>query len=559
MSEQRSGRQTIADISELKVKPTGSSTLVKVADHLSGWVNVRSYGAKGDGVTDDYAALSAMVTALGSTNATLIVPGPCLVGTNLTIPSNLLVRFEGAGAFTGAGTVTFKRWTEQGSPPDWDTAEFPVIIGHRGSGNIAAPENTLAAFDYAAGLGVAVETDVQSTVDGALVLMHDLTVDRTTGTTGGDVKSLLSDQMLVLDAAQGYRPDLFSPQRIPLFTQYLERYGKTHLLAPEIKAETGTTGTDAAQMIVRYGLQRSVLGYSFWQAMLSQIAAVDPSIKRMRVSTDLIDAATAASEGLWGVAISQVNLTQEYVTTMKAAGFKVFAWTVNTIAAGERLTSWGVDGLVTDDPAYLRAFIDRRTLTGTTTINVPPTLAGAGWRATTQTTGAKTIAAGFVTFGGYGAVADANNSLLYVPLRPADSPGTQTITTTLKVVAGPTSGATTRFLGLRFCWTTDDEFTYIGTSATNGYYVALRLNGTVEIARVTAGVASVLGSSTWTALSVGQAVPLRVDITPTTITVTRTDNSETYSRTDATHVRGGFISAFGSGVVPGIGQTVVTY
>jgi hypothetical protein len=100
--------------------------LLELREHSSGFVNVRSYGAKGDGVTDDYAALSAMVTALGSAAATLIVPGPCLVGTDLTIPANLPVRFEGAGAFTGAGAVTYTAWKRMPSDAV-SVADFGIV------------------------------------------------------------------------------------------------------------------------------------------------------------------------------------------------------------------------------------------------------------------------------------------------------------------------------------------------------------------------------------------------------------------------------------------------
>jgi peptidoglycan/xylan/chitin deacetylase (PgdA/CDA1 family) len=115
----QTGKQVISDLSEFRFTPRGSSQAVRLADHLSGFVNVRSYGAACDGVTDDYADLAAMVTALGSTSATLIVPGPCLVGTNLVIPSSLRVRFDGGGYFAGSGAVTFRRWAKDNAPTQY--------------------------------------------------------------------------------------------------------------------------------------------------------------------------------------------------------------------------------------------------------------------------------------------------------------------------------------------------------------------------------------------------------------------------------------------------------
>jgi glycerophosphoryl diester phosphodiesterase len=52
------------------------------------------------------------------------------------------------------------------------------IIAHRGASGYA-PENTRAAFERAIAMGAdAIETDVQLTADGVLVLFHDTTVER---------------------------------------------------------------------------------------------------------------------------------------------------------------------------------------------------------------------------------------------------------------------------------------------------------------------------------------------------------------------------------------------
>ena len=58
------------------------------------------------------------------------------------------------------------------------------VIGHRGAASFA-PENTFAGFDLALQLGVdAIETDVQRTKDGKLVLFHDARIERTTNGRG---------------------------------------------------------------------------------------------------------------------------------------------------------------------------------------------------------------------------------------------------------------------------------------------------------------------------------------------------------------------------------------
>lgn len=59
-----------------------------------------------------------------------------------------------------------------------------TVIAHRGDHEFA-PENTLAAYQQAIDRGADyIETDLRTTKDGALVIMHDNTVNRTTNGTG---------------------------------------------------------------------------------------------------------------------------------------------------------------------------------------------------------------------------------------------------------------------------------------------------------------------------------------------------------------------------------------
>ncbi|NNU89754.1 glycosyl hydrolase family 28-related protein [Anoxybacillus sp. CHMUD] len=58
-------------------------------------VNVKSFGAKGDGVTNDAPAIQNAINSLTNGGIVYIPPGTYLIGTSLTVPSNITIR--GAG------------------------------------------------------------------------------------------------------------------------------------------------------------------------------------------------------------------------------------------------------------------------------------------------------------------------------------------------------------------------------------------------------------------------------------------------------------------------------
>jgi len=107
------------------------------------------------------------------------------------------------------------------------------VIGHRGAAGLA-PENTYAGFDLALEIGVdGIETDVQKTKDGKLVLFHDNFLNRTTNGTGV-LQETSWQKLQQLDAGSWFDSE-YAGEQIPLLIEVLKRYEARTYFDLEIK------------------------------------------------------------------------------------------------------------------------------------------------------------------------------------------------------------------------------------------------------------------------------------------------------------------------------------
>ena len=136
-----------------------------------------------------------------------------------------------------------------------------IICAHRGLDE-RVPENTLAAFEAALKRNMAIEFDVQMTMDEQLVIMHDETVDRTTDGSGRVSQLSLAD-LKALDAGSWFGPQ-FAGQRVPTFDEALEVVRSHTQVSPSIALDVKKLSPDIVNMICdriqKHGLIEDVIG-----------------------------------------------------------------------------------------------------------------------------------------------------------------------------------------------------------------------------------------------------------------------------------------------------------
>lgn len=241
---------------------------------------------------------------------------------------------------------------------DWRSHGAGLRIGgHRGAGDLA-PENTVAALETAAGFAVDyVELDVALTADGALVLMHDEALDRTTD-GHGPVRACTLAQIEALDAGVGFW-GRFGRLLVPTVDEVLAWLAVHPAVGATFEAKAAGTGGPLARAIAGSAVRSSLAICSFEADELRAAQAVDPDIPRMLiVDRDLADAA-ATPEELVGrgraAEADAINVAPRWATpalvaAAHGAGLMVSAGTVNDSAGVQRLVALGVDYVDTDRP-----------------------------------------------------------------------------------------------------------------------------------------------------------------------------------------------------------------
>lgn len=241
-----------------------------------------------------------------------------------------------------------------------------VNLGHRGTGTTTAdnplPENSIPSFEAAIDEGAdGIEVDVEITMDGQVIVMHDDTLDRTTDCTGCVSQMTLDDirSCRLLDG-DGNVTD----QRPPTLLEVYDAIGGNALINLELKVFSDpclTSTTDAEALVdavldevIRIGGESRTIFSSFDTTAVELLKTKQPGFYSALLSrdteSDLVETALALGQD----AIHPFfTVSEETVQEAREAGLQVNVWTVDPPALMQEQIDKGVDTIITNDPATL--------------------------------------------------------------------------------------------------------------------------------------------------------------------------------------------------------------
>jgi glycerophosphoryl diester phosphodiesterase len=230
-----------------------------------------------------------------------------------------------------------------------------VAISHRGE-HLHHPENTMAAFQAAIDSGADYfETDIRTTADGKLILMHDRTVDRTTNGTG-QVSEMTFEQIRSLDAGAKFSPT-FANTKVPTFEEALKlAHGKIGVYVDTKEADPKLL----VDTIVRADMQDHVVIYGH-PSLLAEVQKLRADLKLMPEAESAENCKTLlATLRVKVMAFDASDFQPDTIDCAHKAGVQIY---VDRLGSADNPEAWqkaidlGAAGIQTDLPAQLVSYL----------------------------------------------------------------------------------------------------------------------------------------------------------------------------------------------------------
>ncbi len=230
---------------------------------------------------------------------------------------------------------------------DWEEPGL-TLIAHRGYSS-EFPENTMPAFEGALDIGVDyIETDVQMTKDGRLVLFHDGDLSRITGLEGA-VSDYTYAEISGMDAG-GWFDSAYEGVRIPTLEELLillrDSDCKLYLELKDIGDVDGFV-EETLWEVEQYGMLDRCVFASFCYDYLEDLKVLNPDVMIL-YNTSSADAALTEQYPAEYYGLNTQIATKEVIEAVHASGSVAYVWTVNTPEELVAAKAAGADGIVTN-------------------------------------------------------------------------------------------------------------------------------------------------------------------------------------------------------------------
>jgi glycerophosphoryl diester phosphodiesterase len=222
----------------------------------------------------------------------------------------------------------------------------PLVFAHRGGAGLA-PENTMAAFDAAAALGVdGFELDVRLSRDGIVIVHHDATLERT---------------MLVRGAVAARMGGELAELGVPTLVDVLTRHRDPRVII-EMKENREELAVRVIEAVHHTGARDRVCLGAFGRRVLRAARRLAPDIATSAAREE-VRWVLYRSWCRWPATPTHFDgyqipewagrtrvVSPRFVDEAHRAGLGVQVWTVDQEDDARRLVGWGVDALISDRP-----------------------------------------------------------------------------------------------------------------------------------------------------------------------------------------------------------------